>query len=114
MEQLCRGASNRSVGNANTEETFDEVGERASNYQQISSAILQSRLDLPDSVHEDPEPWHGLGTDQDAVEQQAEGEQDVGEIRCRLCCRDTGDQKMCKCAAENDEHPYKGELSCST
>ena len=58
-----------------------------------------------DTVHEDPEPGHGLGAGEDTAEDQAEGEEQVGNVTTGLGGLETGNHEV----GEGRGEPHEGE-----
>ena len=113
LEVFGRGAEDGRICDADAQEAFDEVGERAECRALVNLSIKGFVMDLPDSIHKQPEPRHGLRANQDTVEEKTQREQNVSQVRSRLSCRDSRNHKMCEGAAEQEEFQHEQIYCCS-
>ncbi|TFA97843.1 hypothetical protein CCMA1212_010383 [Trichoderma ghanense] len=102
MDELVGGTGDVRVGQARRQDGRDPVGEGR------------------EAVHEDPEAGHAVGAGQDAAEDEAHHEEDVGQVAARLGGVGDGDAGVGKGAREDEELPEQqpheaaslGDLAC--
>jgi len=88
----------------------DDVGARHAGGEHRGDEVREGG----DAVHEDPESGHGVGGGKDTAEDQAEREEQVGEVTTSLRDFDTGNDHVRKGRCEHQKCPDEKEHQATT